>query len=129
MKPKSIHNGADTTRRRFLFGAATAATLPLLAGRLYSETDTASTANAGSKTPTVSDRRKLGSLEVSSIGLGVQNMSRTYQTTIPNRSEMLNIIRTAFNRGVIFYYAAEAYGHMRWSGSSAKALSRSGTRS
>jgi aryl-alcohol dehydrogenase-like predicted oxidoreductase len=107
MKPKSIHNGADTTRGRFLFGAAT---LPLLAGRLYSETHTASTANARSKTPTVSDRRKLGSLEVSSIGLGVQNMSRTYQTTIPNRSEMLNIIRTAFDRGLIFYDAAEAYG-------------------
>jgi hypothetical protein len=75
MKPKSIHKGADTTRRRFLFGAATAATLPLLAGRLYSETDTASTANAPSKTPMVSDRRKLGSLDVSSIDLGVQNMT------------------------------------------------------
>jgi aryl-alcohol dehydrogenase-like predicted oxidoreductase len=56
------------------------------------------------------DRRKLGSLEVSSVGLGVQNMSRTYQTTIPNRSEMFNIIRTAFDRGVTFYDAAEAYG-------------------
>ncbi|BAU13006.1 aldo/keto reductase [Leptolyngbya sp. NIES-3755] len=55
-------------------------------------------------------RRKLGSLEVSSVGLGVQNMSRTYQTTIPNRSEMINIIRTAFDRGVTFYDAAEAYG-------------------
>jgi hypothetical protein len=28
-------------------------------------------------------RRKLGSLEVSSVGLGVQNMSRTYQQTVP----------------------------------------------
>ena len=36
----------------------------------------------------VKGRRKLGKLEVSSIGLGVQNMSRTYQTTIPSRSEM-----------------------------------------
>jgi aryl-alcohol dehydrogenase-like predicted oxidoreductase len=58
----------------------------------------------------VSDRRKLGSLEVSSVGLGVQNMSRTYQTTIPTRSEMFNIIRTAFEQGVTFYDAAEAYG-------------------
>ena len=32
----------------------------------------------------VSGRRRLGSLEVSSIGLGVQNMSRTYQTTVPH---------------------------------------------
>ena len=32
------------------------------------------------------DHRRLGTLEVSSIGLGVQNMTRTYQTTIPNRA-------------------------------------------
>ncbi|CAN7657149.1 aldo/keto reductase [Massilia sp. LjRoot122] len=44
------------------------------------------------------------------MGLGVQNMSRTYQTTIPSRPEMHNIIRTAFDRGVTFYDAAEAYG-------------------
>ncbi|MBI4976541.1 MAG: aldo/keto reductase [Spirochaetes bacterium] len=55
-------------------------------------------------------RRKLGSLEVSSIGLGVQNMSRTYQTTIPTRAEMHNIIRTAYDQGVTFFDAAEAYG-------------------
>ena len=58
----------------------------------------------------VTSRRKLGTLEVSSVGLGVQNMSRTYQTTIPSRPEMHNIIRTAFDRGVTFYDAAEAYG-------------------
>ena len=59
----------------------------------------------------LSNKRKLGaSLEVSSIGLGVQNMSRTYQTTIPSRPEMLNIIRTAFDKGVTLFDAAEAYG-------------------
>src|SRR4051812_13446442 len=51
-------------------------------------------------TDTVHGRRKLGTLEVSSIGLGVQNMPRTYQTTIPSRPEMINIIRTAFDHGV-----------------------------
>ena len=55
-------------------------------------------------------KRKLGTLEVSSIGLGVQNMSRTYQTTIPSRPEMINIIRTAFDQGVTLFDAAEAYG-------------------
>jgi aryl-alcohol dehydrogenase-like predicted oxidoreductase len=58
----------------------------------------------------VGARRRLGDLEVSSIGLGVQNMSRTYQTTIPSRSEMHQIIRTAHDRGVTFFDAAEAYG-------------------
>src|SRR6478609_5386830 len=60
---------------------------------------------------TLRGRRKLGgTLEVSSVGLGVQNMSRTYQTTIPTRSEMINIIRTAFDHGLTLYDAAEAYG-------------------
>jgi aryl-alcohol dehydrogenase-like predicted oxidoreductase len=55
-------------------------------------------------------RRKLGALEVSSIGLGVQNMTRTYQTTIPSRPEMLKIIHAAYDDGVTFFDAAEAYG-------------------
>jgi aryl-alcohol dehydrogenase-like predicted oxidoreductase len=58
----------------------------------------------------LSNKRKLGKLEVSAIGLGVQNMSRTYQTTIPSRPEMINIIRTAFDKGVTLFDAAEAYG-------------------
>jgi len=55
-------------------------------------------------------RRRLGTLDVSSVGLGVQNMSRTYQTTIPSRPEMIRIIRAAFDHGVTFFDAAEAYG-------------------
>ncbi|MBG6235786.1 aryl-alcohol dehydrogenase-like predicted oxidoreductase [Pedobacter sp. CAN_A7] len=55
-------------------------------------------------------RRKLGKLEVSSIGLGVQNMHRTYQTTIPSRPEMINIIRKAYETGVTLFDTAEAYG-------------------
>src|SRR5215210_2575821 len=58
----------------------------------------------------VTTRRKLGTMEVSSVGLGVQNMSRTYETTIPSRTEMHNIIRTAFDHGVTLFDAAEAYG-------------------
>lgn len=56
------------------------------------------------------NRRKLGKLEVSAIGLGVQNMWRTYQTTIPSRPEMLNIIRKAFDQGITLFDTAEAYG-------------------
>jgi len=56
------------------------------------------------------DKRKLGTLEVSAIGLGVQNMPRTYQTTIPNRKEMINIIRKAYENGVTLFDTAEVYG-------------------
>ncbi|PZQ51751.1 MAG: aldo/keto reductase [Novosphingobium pentaromativorans] len=87
-------------------GAALAAAIP------------AGSASALSKAARLSDgpaagspmRRRLGTLEVSAIGLGVQNMSRTYQTTIPARPEMLRIIRAAHERGVTFFDAAEAYG-------------------
>ena len=96
-------------RRSFVLSAGALAAAPLLGGA----TNRAAAAPATLKRPPaagVVGRRKLGSLEVSSVGLGVQNMSRTYQTTIPNRPEMINIIRTAFDRGVTFFDAAEAYG-------------------
>lgn len=89
----------STGRRGFLLAAATLAATPLI-----------SSAQGQTVQATVEGRRKLGQLEVSSIGLGVQNMSRTYQTTIPSRPEMHRIIRTAYEQGVTFYDAAEAYG-------------------
>ena len=56
------------------------------------------------------DRRRLGGLEVSSVGLGVQNNSRKYTTETPYRPEMVNLIRSAFDSGVTFFDCAEAYG-------------------
>lgn len=54
--------------------------------------------------------RKLGKLEVSSMGLGVQNMHRKYTTEVPYRPEMINVIRAAYEHGVTFFDTAEAYG-------------------
>ncbi|MEZ0268189.1 MAG: aldo/keto reductase [Phycisphaerae bacterium] len=68
------------------------------------------TGGAATQPPALVGRRKLGTLEVSAVGLGVQNMSRRYETTVPYRPEMINIIRAAFDRGVTFFDAAEAYG-------------------
>ena len=62
------------------------------------------------RSPELSGRRKLRPLEVSSVGLGVQNMSRNYETTVPSRPEMINIIRAAYDHGVTFFDTAEAYG-------------------
>lgn len=55
-------------------------------------------------------KRQLGKMEVSAVGLGVQNMSRKYDTSVPWRPEMVNVIRRAFDEGVTFFDAAEAYG-------------------
>jgi aryl-alcohol dehydrogenase-like predicted oxidoreductase len=95
-------------RRGFIGAAGSLAAVSLLGGT--NSQVAAQTTGSGNAAAQVSGRRKLGSLEVSSVGLGVQNMSRTYQTTVPSRPEMINIIRTAFDRGVTFYDAAEAYG-------------------
>ena len=96
-------------RRKFLVGTAAAiAAAPFVTSGLNSASG-AAVSNPG-KAATVSGRRKLGSLEVSSVGLGVQNMHRTYQTTVPSRPEMINIIRAAYDHGVTFFDTAEAYG-------------------
>lgn len=97
-------------RRGFLGTAGSLAALPLLAVAGSQALAQQAQATNTISTVSVSGRRRLGTLEVSSVGLGVQNMSRTYQTIIPPRPEMINIIRTAFDRGVTFFDTAEAYG-------------------
>lgn len=99
-------------RRKFLLGGTgvvAASLLPEFA--LASSTkDGQSSANGSSQISSNSAKRKLGKLDVSSIGLGVQNMSRKYDTSVPYRPEMIDVIRAAFDRGVTFFDAAEAYG-------------------
>jgi aryl-alcohol dehydrogenase-like predicted oxidoreductase len=100
---------SEAARRGFLLAAGSLAATPLI-GRAQGQASAQGAIPASAAPQAVAGRRKLGSLEVSSVGLGVQNMSRTYQTTVPSRPEMINIIRTAFDRGVTFFDAAEAYG-------------------
>lgn len=100
---------SEIGRRSFLLSAGAVAAAPLLGG-IATQAFAQARASAKPPAPAALGRRRLGALEVSSIGLGVQNMSRTYQTTVPSRPEMLNIIRAAFDRGVTFFDAAEAYG-------------------
>jgi aryl-alcohol dehydrogenase-like predicted oxidoreductase len=105
-------NGNDrgTTRRSFLgMGLGLTAT-PVVAPTRASQERGGEAGNAASQRSKPVGRRKLGKLDVSAVGLGVQNMSRKYETTVPHRPEMINIIRAAFDRGVTFVDAAEAYG-------------------
>lgn len=103
------------SRRDFLLAAASLATLPVLGCAPVAPTG--STSPAPPSAPTSAPppggpmgRRRLGTLEVSSLGLGCQNMSRTYPGTVPDRAEQHRIIRAAFDRGVTLFDAAEAYG-------------------
>jgi aryl-alcohol dehydrogenase-like predicted oxidoreductase len=55
-------------------------------------------------------KRTLGSnLEVSAIGLGCMGMSQSY-LPLPDRQEMIALIRTAVDRGVTFFDTAQVYG-------------------
>jgi aryl-alcohol dehydrogenase-like predicted oxidoreductase len=110
MNAQTKKQSGHFSRRKFLVGAAALTAVPLLTSHLQAASSVETPVNRQGKASTVSGRRKLGTLEVSAIGLGVQNMSRTYQTTIPSRPEMHHIIRTAFDHGVTFFDAAEAYG-------------------
>jgi len=101
-------HGPELNRRGLLVaagGLAAAATVDVASAQTATQPATSEAASTS-----LIGRRKLGTLEVSSVGLGVQNMSRTYQQTIPTRPEMHNIIRAAFDNGLTFYDAAEAYG-------------------
>jgi aryl-alcohol dehydrogenase-like predicted oxidoreductase len=93
-------------RRTFLQSAGALAAAPLLGGLATSQTPS----SHGTPATQATGRRRLGRLEVSSVGLGVQNMRRKYETTVPYRPEMINIIQRAFDRGVTFFDTAEAYG-------------------
>ena len=56
-------------------------------------------------------KRKLGksNLEVSALGLGCMGMSWSY-APIPDRKEMVSLLRAAVERGITFFDTAEVYG-------------------
>src|SRR5215218_2505884 len=56
-------------------------------------------------------KRKLGKsgLEVSAIGLGCMGLSQSYGVPLP-REQGVDLIRSAFERGVTFFDTAEVYG-------------------
>ena len=54
-------------------------------------------------------KRKLGNLEVSALGLGCMGMSASYGR-IPDRQEMISLLRSAFEHGITFFDTAEVYG-------------------
>jgi aryl-alcohol dehydrogenase-like predicted oxidoreductase len=70
--------------------------------------------SASATQPVVSDRRKLGSLEVSALGLGCMVISGIYgpprDKQPKDKQEMIRLIHAAVDRGVTFFDSAELYG-------------------
>lgn len=113
-------NAAGHARRRFLMGAAGLAAAPLVvgiaAGCTSNEPERDSRRNTGDASSpmtaatTVTSRRNLGSLEVSSLGLGCQTMPGKLYGPVSSRADMVTLVRTAVDQGVTFFDTAEAYG-------------------
>ena len=114
-------DAAPPPRRRFLRQIAVGAPVVTLgAPMLACASATPLPGEAAGPTPTPTptptpapapSRRRLGTLEVSSIGMGVQNVARRYTTTVPYRPDMVALVRAAYDEhGVTFFDCAEAYG-------------------
>ena len=56
-------------------------------------------------------KRKLGQLEVSALGLGCMGLTTAYGTPT-EKTDAIKLIRAAFERGVTFFDTAEAYGQL-----------------
>ena len=58
------------------------------------------------------DKRILGSggLEVSALGFGCMGMSQSFGPNPGDRAQMIDLLRTAVDRGVTFFDTAEVYG-------------------
>src|ERR1700748_1753523 len=58
------------------------------------------------------EKRTLGSakLEVSALGFGCMGMSQSFGPTPGDRGQMIDLLRTAVERGVTFFDTAEVYG-------------------
>lgn len=103
--PKTSHH---LNRRSFLRATGVVAAATVTGG--LSSSAIGQESGGGANKPLVSGRRKLGSLEVSSVGLGCQDMTGAFYATAPRRPDMIALARAAHDRGVTFFDAAEAYG-------------------
>ena len=66
-------------------------------------------AQARAAGPAAVGRRRLGALDVSSLGLGCMSMAGVYNAP-PDRQAMVALIRGAYDRGVTLFDTAEVYG-------------------
>ena len=114
-------NSTGHGRRRFLMGAAGVAAAPLIVGVAAACTPNerpsdsvgsgaGDDANPVTAATTVTGRRTIGALEVSSIALGCQTMPGKLYGPVSSRADMVTLTRTAVDQGITFFDTAEAYG-------------------
>lgn len=99
-------------RRQFLVGGlalGATALLPHMSGTAYAAGTNTTSDTQGLRQDKQMEHRKLGSLEVSAIGLGCLPMVGYYGGNY-EKKDMIALIRRAFESGVTFFDTAEVYG-------------------
>ena len=100
-------------RRRFLAGGLAAGAAALLSSSLHGMAHAAAlsspSATKNRQQPRSLPQRRLGSLQVSAIGLGCLPMVG-YYGGIYAKKDMIALIRRAYDSGVTFFDTAEVYG-------------------
>jgi hypothetical protein len=98
---------SNPRRRELMFSVASLGLTAALGGSVAAATSGSATLPTR-LSPT--DRRKLGKLEVSSIGLGCMQMAGPIYGVQVERKDMVALARSAVDLGVTFFDTAEAYG-------------------
>jgi aryl-alcohol dehydrogenase-like predicted oxidoreductase len=98
----------QSSRRRFLQQTALTGAGLMLANplSLFSQINSSNMNKTGKDMV----KRKLGSLEVSSIGMGCLPMVGYYGSGVREKKAMIELIRSAYEQGVTFFDTAEVYG-------------------
>jgi aryl-alcohol dehydrogenase-like predicted oxidoreductase len=97
----------DSRRRDLMVSAMAMSVAVAFAGSAASAAATSATAT--NRLPP-NERRKLGKLQVSSVGLGCMQMAGPIYGVQVERKEMVALARGALDLGVTFFDTAEAYG-------------------
>ena len=98
------------SRRNVLIGGAVVgAGLSVVPLSWAASPDSAKGAGGSVSGVRVTNKRKLGSLEVSELGVGCMNISANYGAPA-DKEQGIKVIRTAHEQGVTFFDTAEVYG-------------------
>lgn len=109
----TITKEKQLARRRFLAGGLAVGAAALLSSPLcgmgHAATPSAPSTAKSTQLPHSLPQRRLGSLQVSAIGLGCLPMVGYYGGTYAKK-DMVALIRRAYDNGVTFFDTAEVYG-------------------
>lgn len=96
------HDTAGGIDRRAILGATLVGTIASTSALGKAPARRATTASGAT--------RRLGTLEVSPIGLGCMNMAPGFYNPAPDPKDMVRVIRSAHDMGCTFFDTAEVYG-------------------